>query len=126
MVKAWSVVEAGRRVGSDRGAGTVWVVALMTLIWFTAGALMLVGVARTARHHAQSAADLSALAAARQAMASPETACRHARDLASANDASITKCRVEGAVVVVRVEVPLRLPWIGDRHASAEARAGPR
>ncbi|MFC4529767.1 Rv3654c family TadE-like protein [Sphaerisporangium dianthi] len=110
----------------DRGSGTIWVVASMALIWFTAGTLVLAGAARIARHRARSAADLSALAGASRVLIAPETACRHARDLAVANHASITRCQVRGTVVVVRVEVPLRLPWFGDHHATAEARAGPR
>ncbi|WP_308201483.1 Rv3654c family TadE-like protein [Sphaerisporangium perillae] len=117
----------GRGLGErERGAGTVWVVAVMALIWFMAVALLLMGTARIARHRAEAAADLSALAGATQALAAPETACRRARDLAAANHASMTRCVVREGVVDVRVKVRLVLPWLGERSTFADSRAGPR
>ncbi|WP_405143523.1 Rv3654c family TadE-like protein [Sphaerisporangium viridialbum] len=110
----------------DRGAASVWVLGVMVLIWFLAAAFLLVGAARTAHHRAQSAADLSALAAAVQALAAPEKACRRARELAEANQASIRRCVVRAGVVDVRVAVRLVLPGLGERSAVAESRAGPR
>jgi secretion/DNA translocation related TadE-like protein len=98
----------------------------MALIWTVAAMLLLVGSARTARHRAQSAADLSALAGAAQALAAPQQACQRARDLAAANHASITRCSVRAGVVNVRVAVRLAIPWLGEHFAVAESRAGPR
>ncbi|MEU8268782.1 Rv3654c family TadE-like protein [Sphaerisporangium sp. NPDC049002] len=116
---------AGGRFG-ERGAAAVWVVGLMVLIWFLAATVLFVGAARIARHRAQSAADLSALAAAVQALAAPEKACGRARALAETNHASITRCVVRAGVVDVRVAVRLVLPGLGERPAVAESRAGPR
>ncbi|MDH2426731.1 Rv3654c family TadE-like protein [Sphaerisporangium sp. TRM90804] len=113
--------------GGDRGAGTVWVLALMGLVWVSAVALVLVGSARVARHRAQSAADLSALAAAVHALAAPEKACGHARRLATANHASLRRCVVRAGVVDVKVAARFVLPGLdGPLEAEAEARAGPR
>ena len=112
--------------GRDRGSGTVWVLAMMTLISFMTAASLLVGTARIARHRAEAAADLSALAGATQALAAPETACRRARDLAAANHASMTRCVVRGGAVDVRVKVRLVFPWFGEHSTFADSRAGPR
>ncbi|WP_425566845.1 Rv3654c family TadE-like protein [Sphaerisporangium flaviroseum] len=98
----------------------------MGLIWFLAITLLFAGSARVARHRAQSAADLSALAAAALAFAAPEKACRRAHDLAEANHASLTSCEVHEGVVDVRVTVHWALPGLGRRSALAKARAGPR
>ncbi|GGK98776.1 hypothetical protein Sme01_59940 [Sphaerisporangium melleum] len=98
----------------------------MAVIWFIAAALLVVGAGRIARHRAQSAADLSALAGAARAIAAPETACRSAREAAKANRASVSRCVVGDGVVFVRVKVALTLPWTGDLSAVADARAGPR
>ncbi|WP_372455576.1 Rv3654c family TadE-like protein [Sphaerisporangium fuscum] len=119
---------ARRRIstGGDRGSGTVWVLAGVVLIWFLAGTVLFVGSARVARHRAQSAADLSALAGAAHALAAPERACLRARDLAGANHASLVRCVVRDGVVDVRVSVRLSLPGLGPRFALADSRAGPR
>ncbi|MEV7966513.1 Rv3654c family TadE-like protein [Sphaerisporangium sp. NPDC088356] len=122
----WSRLGVRGGEAGERGAAAVWVLAFMVLIWFLAATLLWVGSARIARHRAQSAADLSALAAAVQALAAPERACRRARDLAEENHASITRCVIRAGVVDVRVVVRLVLPGLGERSAVAESRAGPR
>ncbi|TWS24484.1 hypothetical protein FK268_11245 [Tsukamurella sputi] len=83
-----------------------------------------VGAAVSARHRAQSAADLAALAGAAGAI-DAEEACAAADRLARANDGALRACGVEGFTVTVRVSVPVSLSVFGDGEALAVARAGP-
>ncbi|GBE67409.1 hypothetical protein MFM001_38710 [Mycobacterium sp. MFM001] len=81
------------------------------------------GSAVVARHRAQAAADLAALAAAARLPAGADTACGRAAAVARAMRVDDIDCTVRGldAVVSVRVAVPLR----GWGSARAAARAGP-
>lgn len=76
-----------------------------------------------ARHRAQAAADLAALAAAQLLPAGVSAACRQAETLAAEMGAQLSDCTVERLDVVVSVTVGLGR----DRHltAGAVARAGP-
>jgi len=76
-----------------------------------------------ARHRAQAAADLAALAAAGRLAAGPETACAQAKALAREMRVSTTGCAVDDLDVVVTVKVPLSVGGWG--AAQAAARAGP-
>ncbi|WP_342742893.1 Rv3654c family TadE-like protein [Streptosporangium canum] len=119
----------GRRIGGigrDRGAVTIWVAGLMALVFAVTATIVFAGTARVARHRAQSAADLSALAAARLAFAAPERGCAEASSLAEGNGAMITRCFIDGdGIADVQVAVGLSLPVLGDRTIMANARAGP-
>ena len=84
-----------------------------------------VGSAVVARHRAQAAADLAALAAAGQLTAGPRVACASAASLAAAMSATMTACTVAELDVVVTAEVAVRLGRWGVHVASASARAGP-
>ncbi|GII81226.1 hypothetical protein Sru01_62080 [Sphaerisporangium rufum] len=110
----------------ERGSATIWVIALMALVWLAAAAVLLYGAARLASHRAQAAADLGALAGAVHALAEPAAACRRARELVEANGALVTGCVVHSGVVDLQVAFSLSLPLAGERTAVAEARAGPR
>ena len=81
-----------------------------------------VGAAVLARHRAQAAADLAALAAAGALPAGPTAACDRARDLAATMGAAITDCAVTGLDITVQVSVGVE---IGGGTARAVARAGP-
>ena len=84
-----------------------------------------IGTARVARHQAQNAADLAALAGATDAVFGESVACARAARFATANDARLTSCTVDGLEIVVRAEVAVRpLPGVL-RQAGASARAGP-
>lgn len=110
----------------DRGAATIWVTGLMALVFFVATAIVFAGTARVARHRARSAADLSALAAARLAFADPERGCVEASSLAAGNGAELIRCSIDGyGIADVQVTVRLSLPALGDRTITADARAGP-
>lgn len=82
-----------------------------------------IGSALIARHRAQAAADLAALAGAGRVAAGPTAVCRQAAEVAALMTASLRECRVEGIDVVVVVSA---LPGgsLGG-VARAAARAGP-
>jgi secretion/DNA translocation related TadE-like protein len=111
--------------GRDRGAASIFVLALGLVLVAAGVAGAAVGAARVGRHQARTAADLGALAGAARAVEGPAAACARARQLAFANQARLTSCRVEGLEIVVEVQVSVTpLPGL-TRYASAAARAGP-
>lgn len=82
-----------------------------------------VGGAAVARHRAQAAADLAAVAAAARLPLGPDAACAQARNIAAAMGAAVSGCDIQNLDVVVAVTV-----WPGSRiegEARAAARAGP-
>lgn len=116
------------RAGCDRtadaGIATLWGLAIMGILLLlaavSAGVVSLIG----ARHQAEAAADLAALAGA-QAAVDGEDACEAARRIAAANDGLLTRCRVAGQIVDVRVDVE-GPPLLGTTWTlTGRARAGP-
>ncbi|KDN16387.1 membrane spanning protein [Amycolatopsis rifamycinica] len=78
----------------------------------------------TARHQAESAADLGALAAASHASEGPARACEHARWVADRMGVTLRTCRWQELDALIEVEA--RSPAIaGLPKPSAHARAGP-
>jgi secretion/DNA translocation related TadE-like protein len=109
----------------ERGSATVWVLAVGLLIVVVALASAAAGAAAVARHRAQSAADLGALAGAIRVIDGPVTACVQARTIATANGARLVACRLDGFDVIVTVEVvPSGVAAVAG-VATASARAGP-
>lgn len=110
----------------ERGAGSVLVlVAVMVLMTALLAATVLVS-GHLARRQAAAAADLAALAAARNvATGNVELACDTAASVAAANDAKLRDCVVQGAVVEIQVEVPVQAlrDWLPAQLR--RARAGP-
>jgi secretion/DNA translocation related TadE-like protein len=113
--------------GQERGSVTVLVAAVLLL----SGALALISVdllrALEAKARAQTAADAAALAAA-QEIAAPSSGSpvEVASEYAQRNGATLIecKCQVGGSEAVVRVEVPVRLVFVGpDRTVAQRARA---
>jgi secretion/DNA translocation related TadE-like protein len=84
-----------------------------------------VGSAVIARHRAQAAADLAAVAAAGHLADGTGAACSQASALARAMGTAVTQCVVEDLDVVVTVEAAIALGGIGVGPARATARAGP-
>jgi len=82
-----------------------------------------VGAAIVARHRAQAAADLAALAAASRLPAGGAAACSEAAAVGTAMGASLHECHVDRLDVVVTVTVGTGKLFRADAHASA--RAGP-
>lgn len=95
---------------------------VMVLLAVTCGGVC-IGSVVVARHQAQAAADLAALAAAGRLPAGPEAACASAMKLARQMRADHTDCTVQDLDVVVSVQVTLPYTRWGTAHAAA--RAGP-
>ncbi|WP_106348191.1 Rv3654c family TadE-like protein [Antricoccus suffuscus] len=110
---------------TERGSGTIWVVAMAMVLCVVALSVMLLGLAQTARHKANSAADLAALAAAQVLIDGTGSPCDVASGNAAANGARITSCAVDGEVVLIAVSVDVHLGRFGLGTATATARAGP-
>jgi secretion/DNA translocation related TadE-like protein len=92
------------------------------LLSITGGSAYL-GSAVVARHRAQAAADLAALAAAARLAAGPESACAQARAVVREMRVSTISCDVDDLDVVVTVDA--RVAVGGWASARAAARAGP-
>ncbi|MEU8513239.1 Rv3654c family TadE-like protein [Kitasatospora sp. NPDC048722] len=131
VVGARSRVAAARGRGgaADAGSATVWLVAFAMLGCSVFAATMAVGAVVVARHRAEAAADLAALAAADRLFLDPDGGCGRAVGIVAAQGAGLVSCvldRDDDAVeVVAEVPVaglPVRLP-VGP--ARARARAGP-
>lgn len=117
------------RLRRDTGSASIWVLAAALLLAVVGTAGTLRGLAVLARHRAEAAADLAALAAAGRIGLGSDY-CARAADIAARNGARIASCRVDlgadgrsGSVRVV-VETALRLPVVGERRVTASARAG--
>ena len=84
-----------------------------------------VGSAVVARHRAQAAADLTALAAAVHLSDGTGAACTRASALARAMRTAVSRCVVEDLDVIVTVDASVPLGRFGVGPAHATARAGP-
>ena len=114
------------RESSDRGSGTVWMLALIGLIWSVATMAMAVGGVRAARHRAYAAADLAALAAASHFADGAASACRLADRIARGSGGRLRRCVFHGRVSEVMVVSEIRsVPAVGRLTTTARARAGP-
>ncbi len=116
---------ARRRAPSDCGIATVWAATGVAVIMTVLMVGLYLGAAVAARHRAEAAADLAALAAAGVAVEGSRTACDRAAEIAAAMGGTVTSCGLAGwdALVEVEVAVPLALP--GTSGATGRARAGP-
>ena len=118
-----------RRASADDGSATVWVLSCIVLLSVVAAVGVVRTVAVLARHRAEGAADLAAVAAAEQSGVA-EHMCAAAERIAQANGARLTECLPDLATdgrtgsVRVRVAVGLRLPLVGRRDVVATAVAG--
>ncbi|KUI33113.1 helicase [Mycobacterium sp. IS-1742] len=97
----------------------------MAVLVAVTGGLAQIGSAVVARHRAQAAADLAALAAAGHITSGAESACAQARFVAGSMDTAVADCTVEGLQVVVHVEAEPGLGVWRLGLARAAARAGP-
>ena len=127
-VGRWAVI-AGRgkcqRAASERGSGTVLVVAVLGAVVLLAVTMIPLGGAFVASQGAANAADAAALAAADVASGLiPGVACEAAARAASVNGAALAGCELKGAVAQVSVTLDWSaLGWA--MSSSARARAGP-
>ncbi len=108
----------------ERGSATLFALAMIGVLVLVGAALGVVAAMVHAHRVAQSAADLAALAGA-EAHARGRDPCASAAGVASANDATVDSCTVQG--LEVQVQVTVAGPrWLGQHHdLSALARAGP-
>ncbi|WTG93774.1 flp pilus-assembly TadE/G-like family protein [Kitasatospora sp. NBC_01560] len=115
--------------GGDAGSATVWLVAFAVLGCAVFTATLAVGAVVAARHRAESAADLAALAAADRLLLDADGGCGRAAGIAGAQAATVVSCTVdrEADAVEVVAEVPVRgLPVrLPVGPARARSRAGP-
>lgn len=114
---------------SDHGSATLWVIGCIALLLVVAEVATLRTAAVVARHRAESAADLAALAAA-QHIGVDDGPCAAAAQVAVANGARLQRCTValaadgRSGTVLARVELSVHLPVAGSRKVLASARAG--
>lgn len=94
---------------------------MVAVLLGTTGAVACLGAVVVARHRAQAAADLAALAGAARLPSGSAAACARATDVARSMGIGAAQCAVEQLDVVVTVEVPVGFAGA----ATAAARAGP-
>ena len=108
----------------ERGVATTWAVVLIAVLsmvtFMAASATGVVG----ARHRAESAADLAALAGAVSARDGGEP-CAAAAEVARHNDSALFECMVREQVVEVSVAVQTPVLWGATWEQVGVARAGP-
>lgn len=111
----------------DRGYATVIGAFAIAAVMAITVAVVYVGAAVVARHRAQSAADLAALAASVDHVAAEGDPCAAARAFAAAQSsgAGIRRCTLDGEDVVIVAIVRIPLGPFGTRDAIATAGAGP-
>lgn len=105
----------------DRGAATVWVVGGLSVLMVVMTGVLWFGAAVVARHQAEGAADLAALAAAVVAVDGERQACAEARWVVERMGGVLRSCRLSGWDALVEVDVPFG-PF---GSAAGRARAGP-
>jgi secretion/DNA translocation related TadE-like protein len=108
----------------------VWVVVAGLLVLLAASVVVARTEAVLARHRADVAADLAALAAAGEiGLRPPQELCSRAATVAAADGARITSCTADlsadgrSGTVLVTVAVAVSLPFVGRQQARASARA---
>lgn len=113
-----------RRV-RDTGSGTVLALAVLMVAWLFAAAALGAGQAAALRHHAGSAADLAALAAASRLLDGAGPACAEAGRVAITYRATLASCVVSASTVDVEVTVRARGRLAFLSALTSRARAGP-
>ena len=113
------------RLRDDEGGATVLAAMVMSALIAVVVMVMHVGAAVGARHQAQSAADLAALAGAGALDRGVADACETARGLAIRMGTQLRECTIDDWDVIVAVGQPVFLGRFGMPDAIASARAGP-
>jgi secretion/DNA translocation related TadE-like protein len=110
---------------NDRGVATVWAAGAIAVLVSMAVFGLHLGEAMVARHQAESAADLAALAGAAEVVAGEQYACAQARRVTDRMRVQLASCRMSGLDVLVEVAARPR-GWLGGLGvATGRARAGP-
>jgi secretion/DNA translocation related TadE-like protein len=113
------------RRGQDRGAATVWLLAAGLVMVAMGVAAAAFGTATVARHRAQAAADLGALAGARRAVEGSASACARAAEIVTANGGRLAACSLDGFDLTITVDLAVSPVRGIARTAHGSARAGP-
>lgn len=117
-----------RRWSSERGAATVFALAVVALLVLVAVACGVAVAVFAGHRRAEAAADLAALAGAR-ALQGGADPCGSAQRMAVDNGAALDSCAVDGPDVVVTVHITLdalgRVLGSATPRLPARARAGP-
>jgi secretion/DNA translocation related TadE-like protein len=106
---------------SERGAATVWVVGGLAVLMVVMTGVLWFGAAVVARHRAEGAADLAALAAAVTAVEGEQRACVQARWVVERMGTVLRSCRLSGWDALVEVDAT----FASFGSAAGRARAGP-
>ena len=109
---------------ADEGAATIWTALAAAALVAVAVLGCWLGVAVAARHRAEAAADLGALAAASHAAEGPVRACERAHWVAERMGVEMLSCTWQRLDALVEVEAR-SLGIAGLPPPSARARAGP-
>jgi secretion/DNA translocation related TadE-like protein len=112
-------------VCAEHGSASLVAVAMMVVLLAVTIGGVCVGSAVIARHRAQAAADLAALAGAGQLADGTAAACTRAAAVALGMNVDVTECVVEDLDVVVTVDATVAFGHLGTDRARATARAGP-
>lgn len=108
----------------DGGVATVFACVACVVMLALAGLGVQLGAVLVARHRAEVAADLAALAGAVVVLGGEQVACARAAAVAQANGAELADCQVIGADLLAQVRSRVRAgPLLGS--ATGRARAGP-
>jgi secretion/DNA translocation related TadE-like protein len=113
----------------ERGSASLWVLVCAVLVLVVGSVGTLRTLAVLARHRAESAADLVALAAAARIGVGTDY-CAAAGRIAEANALQLVACRLaldtgeRSGSVTVQVRVRVALPIVGGQDVVASARAG--
>lgn len=108
----------------DSGVATIWTAMAVAALTGVAVLGCWLATAVLARHRAETAADLGALAAASHAVEGPARACERARWIADRMAVTLLTCRWQQLDAFVEVQAP-GLAFGGLPGPSARARAGP-
>jgi secretion/DNA translocation related TadE-like protein len=124
-----SAMTIGVRRDRERGSASIWVLTCSALVLLVGIVAAMRASAVLARHRAESATGLAALAAAARIGFGGEV-CAAAAPIAAANGAALLDCRADLApdglsgTVVVRVRVEVHLAGWAQGRVVASARAG--
>lgn len=110
---------------AEDGIATITACLVLAALFAATVLITHVGTVIVARHRAQAAADLSALAAAGGLVAGADIGCARAEELARRMRTRVESCTTVEWDVTVTVTIAIPIGPLGARTVSATARAGP-
>lgn len=110
---------------ADRGSASVWSAGALAALLAVVVAVVHLGGVTIARHQAESAADLAALAGATRTVAGERAACARAGEITDRMRVRLDSCRVQDWDVLLEVSARPAGPLGRFGVTTARARAGP-